>query len=56
MYVYFVSIFYRVQFALEVKGGQSCPNYIGSKRKKKSVCLTRPVFTSVPMKLVITTL
>ena len=32
-------------YPLEVTGAQSWPDYIGPKREKGQVCLTRPVFT-----------
>ena len=32
-------------------GGQSWPNYIGSKRGHPQVCLTNPVFTPFPLKV-----
>ena len=32
-------------------GGQSWPNYIGSKRGNPQACLTNPVFTPFPLKV-----
>ena len=50
------TIFWHLEFCigcytLEITDGQSWSNYIGPKRDKPQVCLTRPVFTHFSLKV-----